>query len=69
MKKWIVQVLMRTPDRVSNCQYTFRAYSVYDALNRFEKFRGTNLTYEYEDLEIKAVWAASEGTFKSKRHS
>lgn len=65
MKKWTVQVLVKTPDRISNCQFTFRAYGVYDALNSFEKFRGRSLTYE--DIEIVAVWQSSEGTFKCKR--
>lgn len=66
MKPWKVQVLVWNPDRISNQQYTVKACSVYDALAKFERFRGASLTYE--DIEIKAVWQASEGDFRCKRN-
>lgn len=57
MKKYSIRVLYRKPDRVFSRVTAFKAFSVTDALVKFERYGLGELTPN--DYEIEAVWQCS----------
>lgn len=67
MSRYIVRYIVRTPDRVSGYNVTFRALSPADALVQFERWRASELTFV--DATPVAVWDSAEVECRARRRT
>ena len=64
---YIVRYIVRTPDRVSGHNVTFRALSPADALVQYERWRASELTFA--DATPVAVWDSAEVECRARRRT